>query len=139
MRIVWICVIHVLLLPPFRKDFSFELCLGSEVEQQTYLKFCRFEVIHQLCFVFRRYCLSSFQFENDFIVNQQVSEILTDRLFFLEDLDRDLLFHRTTVFGQFLGKGIFINFLEKAISKHVVDTIESIDNIRCDLFMKHDF
>lgn len=136
---VEICKISVLrvLFSPFCENLSFEFSFGAKVQQQTYLHLSCFEIVYQLSFMRLGNFVGSFQFKNNFIIYEEVSKILANRLTFIENLDRNLLFYRMTAFHQFFGKRVFINLLKKAITKRIVNVIEGVDGIGCYLLMKH--
>ena len=86
-----------------------------------------------------RFCdfLGSLQLKDNLIIYKYISEILTNCFVLIENLNGNLLLDRMPALRQFFGEGIFIDFLEKAISKRIVYMIEGVDNVRSYLFMEH--
>ncbi len=80
---------------------------------------------------------SSLQFQDHLVINKDVSKILPNRFSIIKNLDGYLLLNRVSTFCQFLGQGIFIYFLKKAITKYIVNVIERVDDVRGYLFIKH--
>jgi len=95
---------------------SFYLYLRcSEINEQTQLEPGCLEIMDTLRSVNIFYIFNGFQFHNNTFFYKQICNILPYRDLIIIDWYGLLLLYFKTLLSKFMGKGILINFLKKAI------------------------
>jgi hypothetical protein len=63
--------------------------------------------------------LLGFEFDDDFVLNKQISDILTYQSTFLRDADGKLLFHVDSDPAKFFNQSVLVYFLQESIAKNL--------------------
>jgi len=105
------------------KDFAFYLDALSEVYQQAYLYACGLEIIDELSTMSGMEFLYRLEFEDYFVLYNNVGNIVADQLVLVIDFDLFFVFGMEAGFFQFDQEGILVNGLEEAESEGVVDFV----------------
>lgn len=97
------------------ENFSLNLWLFAEVQQQAHFIGCCLEVVQQLSFMLWNQLLDGFQFNKHTTFNDNVSNLLSNNLVLIIDGNWHLRRNRKTETSQFNHQSVFVNLLQKTI------------------------
>ena len=105
------------------QDLAFYLDTFSEVYQQAYFYAGGFQIVDELGAVGRVEVFDGFQFEDNFVFNEDIGSVLTDQLVIIKDFNSFFFFSVEAGFCQFDQEGVLVDGFKEAESEGVVDFV----------------
>ena len=105
------------------QDFAFYLDTFSEVYQQAYFYAGGFQVVNELGAVGRMEVFDGFQFEDDFVFNEDIGSVFSNQLVIIKDFNSFFFVGVETGFCQFDQEGVLVDGFKEAESEGVVDFV----------------
>jgi len=99
-----------------------------EVDPESNGEFRGVQIIQALGQMFVREPFGALQFDDEFVFDQQIGEVLTHNMLFVHDRETNLSPRRNPSKLQFLQHGAFIDFFQEPASQRIRNLVRSADN-----------
>src|SRR5690606_449436 len=122
-------------LRSLRENATAEFCAWAEIQEQTHLEPCRFQVVEQLCFVRFHEAARCLDLDKEAVFDEQVSAEFADDMVVEPDRNGRLPFDPQPALVQPDGQCTFVDAFQEAITQLVVRIEEGTDDLLADSAM----